>query len=1306
MQITDILKKLRELAANTADQGALFERFVMQYLRTTRIYGEFKEIWRWSEWPLNREQHDTGIDLVALTESGEYWAFQCKFFDPASKVSKHDIDSFLSASAVNFTDEEGETHTFSARYVVATCEIGQNAYQTMNAQTIPANFISAEQFDLSGINWDIFWDQFTEQVSGTAEDARIAPKELRPHQRNAFNDVLHGFETCARGKLIMACGTGKTFTSLRIAEGIVSDGGVMLYLVPSLSLLGQTLCAWTIDAKRTLRPVLVCSDTAINEQDARRKKALKNTEDHSDLSVSDLAQPASTDPEAIMKRWERLCAKKDGFTVVFSTYQSIQAVTDAQKKGFPEFDLIICDEAHRTTGAALAETDDVSAFMRVHNDANVAGKKRLYMTATPRVYGESAKKSAKDQTDGAVVIASMDDESIYGPVFHMLKFGDAVKQGLLADYKVVILTVRESLANEYRRQITDETRTTYRQTYPKLKKADDDEIDEVILSDFAKVIGCWQGLAKQAGSIDAQGKTSFDFSADPAPMRRAVAFAQSINISKNIVTDLFRSVSEFVEELQNKKRAEDPSFSEPRLQMNLEHVDGTNTANERKKKLDWLAAEPEEETCRILTNVRCLSEGVDVPALDAVLFLSPRNSKVDIIQSVGRVMRNAPGKNFGYIILPIAIPEYADPETILNKNERFKVVWEVLQALRSHDERLKIEINKIRFNDMNSGDTYDPNDPSKSAVGTGSAPDSSEDGANVDLPQPSADNYQFKILFQGMEEMKDRIRAKVVQKCGDRDYLDESAKIIAEISKIHIDQIRAQLKDPTPEQKAAFDEFTARLRQDLNPSIDSEQAIEMISQHIITQPVFNALFGDYPFAKKNVVSKAFEQILKTFQTQSSEEEWKALERVRDDIRSRVEGITSLAGKQQVITKLYDQFFKTAAPKAAEKLGIVYTPVEVVDFIIHSVEYILKTEFGKSMNNRSVHVLDPFTGTGTFIVRLLESGILNPDSPNFAYKFNNELHANEIVLLAYYIAAINIEQAFHTIGMRKEYKPFPGLLLTDTFQMGEKELPAEMDSNAFSFPQNVIGEDDVEHVENDKRIIRQRRQTIQVILGNPPYSVGQGSANDNNQNQKYPILDARVANSYAKQSTAILKNSLYDSYIKAFRWASDRIGESGVIGFVTNGGWLDGNSQDGMRKCFANEFTSIYVFNLRGNQRTSGELSRKEGGKIFGSGSRTPVAITILVKNPQNAGKPCEIFYHDIGDYLKREEKLRIIRDFRDISGISFQNITPNAEGDWLNQRNPEFESFIEFGNKRERERDNIQSILFMRSIHEPRYMVL
>ncbi|MBQ4141967.1 MAG: DEAD/DEAH box helicase family protein [Thermoguttaceae bacterium] len=877
--------------------------------------------------------------------------------------------------AVNFTDEEGKTRTFSARYVVATCEIGQNAYQTMNAQTIPANFISAKQFDLSGINWDIFWDQFTEQVSGSAEDARIAPKELRPHQQNAFNDVLNGFETCERGKLIMACGTGKTFTSLRIAEGIVPDGGVMLYLVPSLSLLGQTLCAWSIDAKRTIRPVLVCSDTAINEQDARRKKALKNAEDHSDLSVSDLAQPASTDPDAIMKRWERLRAKKEGFTVVFSTYQSIQAVSDAQKKGFPEFDLIICDEAHRTTGAALAETDDVSAFMRVHNNANVAGKKRLYMTATPRVYGEKAQKSAKDQTDGAVVIASMDDESIYGPVFHMLKFGDAVNQGLLADYKVVILTVRESLANEYRKQITDETRTTYRKTYPKLKKADDDEIDEVILSDFAKVIGCWQGLAKQAGSIDAQGKTSFDFSADPAPMRRAVAFAQSINISKNIVTDLFRSVSEFVEELQNKKRAVDPSFSEPRLQMNLEHVDGTNTANERKKKLDWLAAEPEEETCRILTNVRCLSEGVDVPALDAVLFLSPRNSKVDIIQSVGRVMRNAPGKNFGYIILPIAIPEYADPETILNKNERFKVVWEVLQALRSHDERLKIEINKIRFNDMNSGDTYDPNDPSKGTVGTGSAPD---------------------------------------------------------------------------------------------------------------------------------------------------------------------------------------------------------------------------------------------------------------------------------------------------------------------------------SNAFSFPQNVIGEDDVEHVENDKRIIRQRRQTIQVILGNPPYSVGQGSANDNNQNQKYPILDARVANTYAAQTTATNKNSLYNSYIKAFRWASDRIGESGVIGFVTNGGWLDGNSQDGLRKCFANEFTNVYVFNLRGNAHLSDELRRKEADNVFKDGTRDPIAVTILVKNPRNTGKPCGIFYHDIGDYLKREDKLRIIREFRDISGISFQTITPNAEGDWLDQRSTEFESFIELGNKEGRFSHNIRTYLFER----------
>ena len=374
----------------------------------------------------------------------------------------------------------------------------------------------------------------------------------------------------------------------------------------------------------------------------------------------------------------------------------------------------------------------------------------------------------------------------------------------------------------------------------------------------------------------------------------------------------------------------------------------------------------------------------------------------------------------------------------------------------------------------------------------------------------------------------------------------------------------------------------------------------MLSQHLIAMPVFEALFGNYEFAVSNPVSKSMQKILALLDDETkTEEEHERLQKFYDYVRTTVGDITDAEGRQRLIVELYDKFFKVASPKTVEKLGIVYTPVEVVDFIIQSVGYIIQKEFGRSLSDENVHILDPFTGTGTFITRLLQSGLISRDA--LERKYLKEIHANEIVLMAYYIASINIENVYHSLMPDKKYKAFDGICLTDTFQLGEKET----DDNLFSeqFPTN------------SKRVIAQKKCPITVIIGNPPYSIGQKSANDNAQNQSYPILEKQIESTYVAGSEANLNKSAYDSYVKAFRWASDRIDSrhGGIIGFVTNGAWLDANGLDGMRKCLEQEFSSIYVFNLRGNQRTSGELSRKEGGKIFGSGSRTPIAITILVK---------------------------------------------------------------------------------------------
>ena len=436
----------------------------------------------------------------------------------------------------------------------------------------------------------------------------------------------------------------------------------------------------------------------------------------------------------------------------------------------------------------------------------------------------------------------------------------------------------------------------------------------------------------------------------------------------------------------------------------------------------------------------------------------------------------------------------------------------------------------------------------------------------------------------------------------------------------------------------------------------------MLSQHIITKPVFEALFDDYSFVRYNAISVSMQKMLDLLEGQSLEKDAQALERFYVSVKERASGIDNADAKQKIIVELYDKFFKTAFPKMVEKLGIVYTPVEVVDFILKLVEVVLNKEFDRSLSDENVHILDPFTGTGTFITRLLQSGLIRPQ--DLRRKYTRELHANEIVLLAYYIAAINIENAYHDLADTKEYVSFEGICLTDTFQLGETDSSEKLFSDMFP--------------KNSNRVIEQKKAPIRIIVGNPPYSIGQKSANDNAQNQKYKKLDAKIAATYTKQSSAGLNKSLYDAYIKAFRWSTDRLDphNGGIIAFVSNGAWIDGNSTDGFRKTLEKEFSSIYVFNLRGNQRTSGERSRQEGGKIFGSGSRTPISITVLINKPKTLTEKAKIYYHDIGDYLSREEKLKIIKEFGSIDNIDWQILSPNEHGDWLNQRNDLFSSFI------------------------------
>jgi predicted helicase len=1217
MSFNTVLEKYRKISFSERDKGDRFERLMQAYLRTDPTYSNrFKKVWLWSEFHGRRDLGggDTGIDLVALTNEGDYWAIQCKCFREDAVIDKAAVDTFLSTSSRQFKNEELKTVGFAHRlWISTTNHWGSNAEEAIRNQHPPVSRLNLYELQQAPVDWE----KLDQGIHG--EPSRNPKKALRPHQQEAVDLTHQYFKTQDRGKLIMACGTGKTYTALSIAENETKGKGLILFLVPSIALLGQALREWYDEASEPLNAICICSDPEVS------KRKNKN-EDNDNLSVVDLALPASTNTKDIVRQLAGFKASsKKTMTVVFSTYQSIDVVARAQKamikEGLGDFDLVICDEAHRTTGVSLANEDE-SAFTKIHNNSFIKAKKRLYMTATPRLYSDDSKSKAA-QADA--VLCSMDDVKLYGEEIYRIGFGKAVDEGLLTDYKVLILTLSDQ------------------DVPPAVQRMIADESNEITSDDASKLIGCVNALSKQVLGDEGLVKAS-----DPDPMRRAVAFCQTIRASNKITSTFNTATEAYISSLPIDKKSQMVSVAS-------KHIDGTMSAPQRDELMGWLKSDPTDGECRVLTNVRCLSEGVDVPSLDAVMFLSARNSQIDVVQSVGRVMRKAPGKNYGYIIIPVVVPSDIEANKALDDNERYKVVWTVLNALRAHDDRFNATINKIELNKKR---------PPQIIVGRPDVTFDQEGNpvlANDHTSEEGKRDLSNQIALQ-FEQLQSVVFARMVHKVGDKRYWEQWAKNVAEIAERQVDRINRLRVDGKKHQEA-FNEFLEGLQQNINPSITQQEAVDMLSQHIITKPVFEALFEGYSFVRNNPISVSMQKMLDLLEEQALDKDTETLQRFYDSVKMRASGIDNAEGRQRIIVELYDKFFKTAFPKMVEKLGIVYTPVEVVDFIINSVNDILQQEFGRNLSDERIHLLEPFAGTGTFVTRLLQSKII--DKNDLHRKYHHEIHANEIVLLAYYIAAVNIENAFHDVSGTKEYVPFDGICLTDTFQLGESSGDGKLFSEMFA--------------KNSSRVVRQQKAPLTVIMGNPPYSIGQKSANDNAQNQRYENLDRKIGESYAKESSAGLNRASYDPYIKAFRWSTDRLDpdHGGIICFVTNGAWLDASSLDGFRKCVEKEFSQVFVFNLRGNQRTSGELSRREGGKIFGSGSRTPIAISLMVKNPKKTGK-ATIHYYDIGDYLTRDEKLSKVKSFGSMAKMSslWRVLKPNVNADWIVQRSGSFGALI------------------------------
>lgn len=1226
--LKEVLNKYRKESFSKRNNGDKFELLIKNFLLTYPMYkNSLSKVWMWQDFPFKDSigKQDVGIDLVARTFEDEYWAIQCKCFDKNTYIDKGDVDTFLSTSTRTFVDEQGQTRQFAFRLWIDTSEKGMtsNAWANFQNQIIPAARLGYWEL----LSYDIDWKQLDESIHSAS--ALRDKKHLMEHQATALNKAIEYFQTSDRGKLIMACGTGKTYTSLKIAEQLTSSTGTILFLVPSIALLSQTLREWNYDAEKQIHSICICSDSQVS-----RKKS-KQMEDENSFLVEDLAMPASTNVNNIIYQVKTINRKrKEGMLVVFSTYQSINVVSEAQKLLGEDlvFDLIVCDEAHRTTGVTL-KGEEESNFVRVHDNDFIKAKKRLYMTATPRLYKQNDQIRAREKD---AYLCSMDDATLYGNEIYRIGFGEAVDRNLLSDYKVLVLTVS---AKEVSNSILDKLRA--------IQQGKDTALET---DDAAKLIGCINALSKKTLSEHNILRQS-----DPEPMRKAVAFCRTIAWSKVTSQALNICSENYIEELDEEEKRDT-------VLIKSSHVDGSMGASFRDEKLQWLKETPNNSTeCRVLTNVRCLSEGVDVPSLDAILFFSPKNSQVDVVQSVGRVMRKAEGKKYGYIIIPVVVPEDADPNTVLDNNDDFKIVWDILNALRAHDDRFNAIVNKVELNKnrptniLLTGSIF-------GGTGTNKDAETSDDTIdNGDIKETIA--QQMELQFEKMQSV---VYARMVEKVGNKRYWEQWAEDVAKIAERHIKQI-TELVNTDDKARKEFDRFLNGLHKNINPSVKEQTAIEMLAQHIITKPVFEALFENYSFAANNPISKAMNRIINLLNERIDEQDHENLEKFYRSVKLRAEGIDNSQAKQKIVVELYDKFFRLAFKKVTEQLGIVYTPVEVVDFIIRSVEYVLNKEFSRSLTDKNVNIIDPFTGTGTFITRLLQSGIIKQE--DLERKYKHEIFANEIVLLAYYIASINIENVYHDLQKNNDtYQSFEGICLTDTFQLGEQMYSKQNTQTELiepTFPENTA------------RIKRQIKKPITVIIGNPPYSVGQKSANDNAQNQHYPLLEEKLRQLYIESSSATNNNAVHDSYVKAFRWATDRLNDTnnGVIAFITNAGWLDSNSFDGFRKSLEKEFSAIYVLNLRGAIRgRSGEAVKKEGQNIFDI--MTGVAITILIKKPTKEKEKATIYYYSMEDYLNRKEKLEFISTKKYTKNIPFEILTPNEHGDWINKRNDSFSNYI------------------------------
>lgn len=1293
----EVFRQIRERALSSSEKGHLFEK-VMRAAFEVNPEFDFEHVWLWNDWP-DRTQRgygvDIGVDLVAQRTNGGLVAVQCKFYED-SKAGTQKINDFL---AVALNPDFGGS-SLGGSILVTTGRVPKHAATKLIKG-------ATKLIDLAHLeSWPVDWLAGLEDPETVTWDSE--PKQPFQHQRQALNDISKGFQQSRRGTVVMPCGTGKSLVAMWAAEEHAGRGGSVLYAVPSIALMGQTMREWAQNRSLAHDYLGVCSDPSTG-------RLPKGAADE----LAGVQIPVSTDRAEVA---DRLAGPvpADAMRVVLTTYQSLPVVADAIEQanqamcggghGFEPFDLFVLDEAHRTTGIedAGAKTGHVSGFRLAHDDNRLPALRRLYMTATPRVFTPRLKAKAAKMSEEAgrdLDSYSMDDETVYGPRFFQMAFSDAIDQGLLTDYRVLVVGKRAGSHD------LDDAYVEVLRTEDARRKSS--ARGGLVAEGYAtKLLGVLDALAAPKTVRGDPRRMSGQIEPDTgAPLRSAILFASTVAKSKLVgaageFAELLGSEHSLLSAISDDLRAKSRGEGEARsiLRIETDHMDGTTRADVRARQLSWLRAasdaqaplqvtEPDSEadrrgaTCRVLANAKVLSEGVDVPALDAVVFMDPRKSTIDITQAVGRAIRRAEGKELGYIVIPVVVPEGSEmtSEEVLAGSD-FSTVWEVVRALRSHDDRVDHWLNGVS--------TKPPIDVI--------APDDVGDGADADDTDPTVE--QLTLDLQIKQRLEREVFSKMVDLCGDRQMWPTWGKNAAKVC----DQVRHRLSGELlapVEAKQEFETFLTSIRETAGERITYQDAQEMVAQHVVTIPIFDALFADSGFAKENPMSKAMDRLLAALAQHSGHigaddaadlagfdlaeqvfgAELAPLTRAYRTMRSMLSDDITPAQKVDLMRQIYDGFFAHAMEDVTKRLGIVYTPVEIVDFMVRAADAICRKHFGKGLTAEGVHILDPFVGTGTFVHQILTitdaAGHPIIRQEDLARKYRHELHATELVLLAYYVAALKIEAGMESReGFEDgQFQQFENIVYGDTFLQNDALSSGRLEGT------------------DDNTLIAQMQSQlpIRVIISNPPWSSGQDGAQEDNENIAYPHIADRVRGTYSSRHREVMGkapggNSAGNLYVKAIRWASDRVGDPvptaartrpetpGVIAFVHPNSLSTGTALAGMRATLRDEFSDIYIVNLRGDAYKSGEEFKREGDKVFGGGSRNGVQITFLVSDPERTQPhgSARLNYAEVPEHSDLEAKFDWLGSMRagtDAFWDCFETVPTNDKHDWVSLTDGSFE---------------------------------